>query len=406
MRGERAHRGERSGRQGSGARSHPHGAGRSHLLRADGDRLRAASGRGVVVATGGRAEFGRIALGLGERQPETEFQVGLRRFSMLLLQVAVALTALILVANLALHRPLLDWCCSRWRSPWGSPLSCSRPSSAAVPPLAPGRWPAGRAGQTAGLHRGPRRRRRPAHRQDRHPDRGPDRISRSSRHRRPSLGTGVAAGPARHRGRRGVGGNALDVALWAAPGAATAAVPAYRRLGVRPFDHDRLLTSSLVDARTDLAWSSRAPRRPSSRAAEAFRRSCARCSTRSSPQAAGWSPSPPSPSRRAAARARWEQDLDVAGLLVFHDPPRPTPASLRALAELGITVKVATGDNPAVARKVCTTSASGRRHPDRRRHERLDDAALADAAATPRSSLRVPRAEGPGRPAPRSVADR
>ena len=43
--------------------------------------VRAGSGRGVVVATGGRAEFGRIAVGLGERQPETEFQVGLRRFS-------------------------------------------------------------------------------------------------------------------------------------------------------------------------------------------------------------------------------------------------------------------------------------------------------------------------------------
>jgi len=65
--------------------------------------VRAGSGRGVVVATGGRAEFSRIALGLGERQPETEFQVGLRRFSMLLLQVAVALTALILVANVRDH---------------------------------------------------------------------------------------------------------------------------------------------------------------------------------------------------------------------------------------------------------------------------------------------------------------
>jgi Mg2+-importing ATPase len=57
--------------------------------------VRAGSGRGVVVATGARAEFGRIALGLGERQPETEFQAGLRRFSLLLLRVAAALTALI-----------------------------------------------------------------------------------------------------------------------------------------------------------------------------------------------------------------------------------------------------------------------------------------------------------------------
>ena len=36
----------------------------------------AGSGTGVVVATGGRAEFGRIAVGLGHRQPATEFQVG------------------------------------------------------------------------------------------------------------------------------------------------------------------------------------------------------------------------------------------------------------------------------------------------------------------------------------------
>ena len=49
--------------------------------------VQAGSGTGVVVATGGQAEFGRIALGLGERQPETEFQAGLRKFSMLPVQV-------------------------------------------------------------------------------------------------------------------------------------------------------------------------------------------------------------------------------------------------------------------------------------------------------------------------------
>jgi Mg2+-importing ATPase len=54
------------------------------------------------------AEFGRIAVALGEREPETEFQVGLRRFSVLLLQVAVVLTTLILVTNLALHRSLIE----------------------------------------------------------------------------------------------------------------------------------------------------------------------------------------------------------------------------------------------------------------------------------------------------------
>jgi Mg2+-importing ATPase len=70
--------------------------------------IQSGSCTGVVVATGGHAEFGRIALGLGERQPQTEFQLGLKRFSFLLLQVAVALTSLIFIANLLLQRPLIE----------------------------------------------------------------------------------------------------------------------------------------------------------------------------------------------------------------------------------------------------------------------------------------------------------
>ena len=68
----------------------------------------AGDGLGVVYATGVNTQFGRIAAGLGERQPETEFQAGLRRFSYLLLWVAVTLTVLILVTNLLLRRPVID----------------------------------------------------------------------------------------------------------------------------------------------------------------------------------------------------------------------------------------------------------------------------------------------------------
>src|SRR6185503_19328914 len=57
---------------------------------------------------GGRTEFGRIALGLSQRAPETAFQAGLRRFSVLLLEVAVVLTVGIFIVNLLLHRPLLQ----------------------------------------------------------------------------------------------------------------------------------------------------------------------------------------------------------------------------------------------------------------------------------------------------------
>jgi P-type Mg2+ transporter len=70
--------------------------------------VRAGSGSGVVVATGGAAEFGRIALGLGERQPETEFQIGLRKFSMLLVRVAGVLTGAIFLINVSLHKPVMD----------------------------------------------------------------------------------------------------------------------------------------------------------------------------------------------------------------------------------------------------------------------------------------------------------
>ena len=70
--------------------------------------VQSGNGTGIVVATGGQTEFGAIALGLGERQPQTEFQRGLNRFSVLLLEVALVLSTLIFVANLLLQRPLLE----------------------------------------------------------------------------------------------------------------------------------------------------------------------------------------------------------------------------------------------------------------------------------------------------------
>jgi len=46
--------------------------------------------------------------------------------------------------------------------------------------------------------------------------------------------------------------------------------------------------------------------------------------------------------------------LTFRGILVFLDPPKPSAREAqRRLAALGITVKVLTGDNPAVAAKVC-----------------------------------------------------
>lgn len=66
------------------------------------------SGVGVVVATGPRTAFGRIAAGLSEQQARTSFEVGLSRFSRFLFVVATVLTAFVFVMNVALSRPLLE----------------------------------------------------------------------------------------------------------------------------------------------------------------------------------------------------------------------------------------------------------------------------------------------------------
>jgi len=70
----------------------------------------AGEGLAVVYATGKDAQFGRIAAGLGERAPETDFQAGLRRFSYLLLRVAIALTVYLLceVHKLPVGRMRID----------------------------------------------------------------------------------------------------------------------------------------------------------------------------------------------------------------------------------------------------------------------------------------------------------
>jgi len=68
------------------------------------------SGQGTVVAvhTGTATEFGAIARQLRRRAPETEFEVGVRHFGYLLLQVTLVLVICIFAINVALDRPVLD----------------------------------------------------------------------------------------------------------------------------------------------------------------------------------------------------------------------------------------------------------------------------------------------------------
>ncbi len=73
-----------------------------------GTTVRSGSATGIVVATGRDTMFGAIAAQLAQHQPETAFQLGLRRFSGLLVRVTIVLTASIFIVNAALGHPLME----------------------------------------------------------------------------------------------------------------------------------------------------------------------------------------------------------------------------------------------------------------------------------------------------------
>ena len=70
--------------------------------------VHAGRGSGVVVATGTRTEFGRIARDLQTAVPQTTFQAGLRQFSLLLVTIAASVSGAVFLINLLLGRPAID----------------------------------------------------------------------------------------------------------------------------------------------------------------------------------------------------------------------------------------------------------------------------------------------------------
>ena len=321
------------------------------------------SARGVVAAIGARTEFGNIAAGLSTHHLDTEFQVGLRRFSMLLVYVAGALTASIFVINVALHKPIID-----------ALLFSLAIAVGITPQLLPAVVSTSLA---AGAHRMSRRKvlvKRLVCIEDlgdvdvlftdktgtltqgridfmRAVPTGDNRSAEVLR-------WGLLCTENTGNGGRAVGGNPLDHALWDSPaaGGERAAVADYTRLGVLPFDHERRMVSVLVrDTRGNLTLATKgAPETVLERCVEvpaaarealdvefgAGNRVVA-VATRTCDD-----PQPPT--------LQDERDLRLAGLLVFLDPPKQDAAeALRRLANLGITVKVVTGDNAVVAAKVC-----------------------------------------------------
>ena len=66
------------------------------------------SGKAEIVATGKATRFGRIAESLRLRRPETEFERGVRRFGYLLAEITLLLVLAIFGFNVFLHKPVLD----------------------------------------------------------------------------------------------------------------------------------------------------------------------------------------------------------------------------------------------------------------------------------------------------------
>ena len=86
------------------------------------------TGRALITATGTRTTYGTIARRLAERAPQTDFQLGVRAFGLLVARVTLLLVVGVFAINVALQRPSSTRSCSRSRWPSGSPPSCCRRS--------------------------------------------------------------------------------------------------------------------------------------------------------------------------------------------------------------------------------------------------------------------------------------
>jgi Mg2+-importing ATPase len=62
----------------------------------------------LVCRTGGETEMGRIASSLEEATPPTAFEVGTRRFGLMIMRLTVLMVLFVLMVNTLFHRPLLE----------------------------------------------------------------------------------------------------------------------------------------------------------------------------------------------------------------------------------------------------------------------------------------------------------
>jgi P-type Mg2+ transporter len=321
-----------------------------------GTTVRGGSGSGIVLQTGPHTAFGKIAIRLGERQPETAFQRGLRSFSVLLVRVTAILAGSIFVANSLLGRPILE-----------SALFSLAIAVGLTPQLLP-------AIVTISLASGARnlaRKRVVVKRLISIEDLGnieilfTDKTGTLTEGRISFQEAMDPAGASNDEVLRlgllcsaaetsdlAASGNALDAALLAAG----SPPPGYQRVDQLPFDHERRLMSGLVDAPDGhrLLVTKGAPESLLPRCVDvplAAQATLDRLFGSGARVVAVASRAWSGGSRCALAD---ERDLELKGFITFLDAPKADAAeSLAQLKVLGVQVKIVTGDNVLVAESVC-----------------------------------------------------
>lgn len=73
-----------------------------------GTSVRSGTATVIVVNTGTRTEYATIAGAIARQIPETDFSRGIRRFGYLMTRIMLVIVITVFVANLLLHRPLID----------------------------------------------------------------------------------------------------------------------------------------------------------------------------------------------------------------------------------------------------------------------------------------------------------
>jgi Mg2+-importing ATPase len=330
------------------------------------------SGQGIVVSTGKNSEFGSISSSLIRSHPETPFQKGIRSYGNMLLTLTLALVIGIFSINAALHHSLID-----------SLLFSLAVGVGLVPELMP-------AIVTISLSQGARKMARAkviVKRLVSIDDFGnmdvlctdktgtltEGRISLKDYY---SLGGDKDARIMPYSmlcstaivGEK-ITGNPMDVAIWeyAIKSSAQESVASYVKIGEIPFDYQRRMMSVIVRKDNDLMLITKgapesvlsrceysemsAKKEPIGNVSESI---SARFSDLSQQGYRVLAVAYRSVDQKKTYTVEDETNLTFLGFLIFNDPPKADAhQAIVKLKEMGVDVKILTGDNELVARKIC-----------------------------------------------------